>query len=168
MYAGKELHSGQKCNRIEQLRESMAVLSLLLFKDGTRKDDYMDTIPYLMGQLLKASDELHALYCKVVRNNQLPTQLVGSALFTAACEAPTNTFAQVALRMNPYLAWAKQYRTKGVENSGLAGWYLSIFESIANKLAVHFAVPVRWSDKEKAELFIGYLASFPNTKNNEK
>ena len=38
--------------------------------NGIRKDDYMDNLPYLYGQLLKAADELHVLYCKVVRKGE--------------------------------------------------------------------------------------------------
>lgn len=161
IYAGSLLHSGQKCSRITQLEQILPVLSMLLFFNGNRKDDYMEDTPYLMGQLLKASDELHALYCKVVRNNQIPPQLAGSALFVAASETPGRTLAQLAVRMTPYLSWAKQYRTKNEEFSGLAGWYLKVFESIANKLTEKFSVSTRWSDAQKAQLFIGYLASFP-------
>ena len=161
IYAGPMLHSGKKCNRTAQLGQILPVLSMLLFFSGNRKDDYMEGTPYLMGQLLKASDELHALYCKVVRNNQIPPQLVGSALFVAASEAPGRTLSQLSARMIPYLSWAKQHRTKDEESSGLAGWYLKVFESIANKLTSEFSVPMRWSDAQKAQLFIGYLASFP-------
>lgn len=161
IHAGPLLHSGRKCNRVAQLEQILPVLSMLLFFSGNRKDDYMEATPYLMGQLLKASDELHALYCKVVRNNQIPPQLVGSALFVAASETPGRTLSQLSVRMAPYLSWAKQYRTKNEDSSGLAGWYLRIFEQIANKLAAAYAVPMRWSDAQKAQLFIGYLASFP-------
>ena len=161
IHAGPLLHSGRKCNRVAQLEQILPVLSMLLFFSGNRKDDYMEATPYLMGQLLKASDELHALYCKVVRNNQIPPQLVGSALFVAASETPGRTLSQLSVRMAPYLSWAKQYRTKNEDSSGLAGWYLRIFEQIANKLATEYSVPMRWSDAQKAQLFIGYLASFP-------
>lgn len=161
IYAGSLLHSEQKCSRIAQLEQILPVLSMLLFFSGNRKDDYMKDTPYLMGQLLKASDELHALYCKVVRNNQIPPQLAGSALFVAASETPGRTLAQLAVRMTPYLSWAKQYRTKNEESSGLAGWYLKVFERIANQLTEEFSVSMRWSDAQKAQLFIGYLASFP-------
>ena len=161
IHAGPLLHSGRKCNRVAQLEQILPVLSMLLFFSGNRKDDYMEATPYLMGQLLKASDELHALYCKVVRNNQIPPQLVGSALFVAASETPGRTLSQLSARMAPYLSWAKQYRTKNEDSSGLAGWYLRIFEQIANKLATEYSVPMRWSDAQKAQLFIGYLASFP-------
>ena len=161
IYAGPLLHSGRKCNRMAQLGRILPILSMLLFFGGNRKDDYMEGTPYLMGQLLKAADELHALYCKVVRNNQIPPQLVGSALFVAASETPGRTLSQLSVRMTPYLSWAKQYRTKNEESSGLAGWYLKVFEQIANKLATEYSVPMRWSDAQKAQLFIGYLASFP-------
>lgn len=160
IYASPLLHSGRKCNSMAQLGRILPVLSMLLFFSGNRKDDYMEGTPYLMGQLLKAADELHALYCKVVRDNQIPPQLVGSALFVAASEAPGRTLSQLSVRMTPYLSWAKQYRTKDEEYSGLAGWYLKIFESIANKLSAELSVPMRWSDTQKAQLFIGYLASF--------
>lgn len=161
IHAGPLLHSGRKCSRVAQLEQILPVLSMLLFFSGNRKDDYMEATPYLMGQLLKASDELHALYCKVVRNNQIPPQLVGSALFVAASETPGRTLSQLSVRMAPYLSWAKQYRTKNEDSSGLAGWYLKVFEQIANKLATEYSVSMRWSDAQKAQLFIGYLASFP-------
>lgn len=161
IHAGPLLHSGRKCSRIAQLEQILPILSMLLFFSGNRKDDYMEATPYLMGQLLKASDELHALYCKVVRNNQIPPQLVGSALFVAASETPGRTLSQLSVRIAPYLSWAKQYRTKNEDSSGLAGWYLKVFERIANKLATEYSVPMRWSDAQKAQLFIGYLASFP-------
>ena len=161
IYAGPLLHSGRKCSCMAQLEQILPVLSMFLFFSGNRKDDYMEGTPYLMGQLLKASDELHALYCKVVRNNQIPPQLVGSALFVAASETPGRTLSQLSVRMAPYLSWAKQYRTKNEDSSGLAGWYLKVFEQIANKLATEYSVPMRWSDAQKAQLFIGYLASFP-------
>lgn len=160
IHAGPLLHSGRKCSRVAQLEQILPVLSMLLFFSGNRKDDYMEATPYLMGQLLKAADELHALYCKVVRNNQIPPQLVGSALFVAASETPGRTLSQLSVRMAPYLSWAKQYRTKNEDSSGLAGWYLRVFEQIANKLATEYSVPMRWSDAQKAQLFIGYLASF--------
>lgn len=42
----------------------------------------MENLPYLYGQLLKAADELHELYCDVVRDGQKPQELV-----EAACSA---------------------------------------------------------------------------------
>lgn len=125
----------------------------------------MESNAYLVGQLLKISDELHALYCKVARNGDIPPQLVGSSLFLTASETPGQAIAQLSLRMNPYITWAKQYRFKNVttknEESWRAHWYLSLYEDTANKLASVMTNSTRFGDFEKAQLFIGYLASFP-------
>ena len=62
----------------------LALTALLLDRVGIRKEGYMENLPYLYGQLLKTSDELHVLYCKAVRNGDVPPQLVGGSLFQAA------------------------------------------------------------------------------------
>ena len=125
----------------------------------------MENTAYLVGQLLKISDELHTLYCNAVRNEDVPPQLAGSALFVSACEAPNQAISQLSLRMNPYITWAKQYRFKNIEEknkeSWKAGWYLSLYEDVANKLNLSMTNTIRFSDFDKAKLFIGYLASFP-------
>ena len=38
----------------------------------------MKEFPYLFGQLLKVSDALHEIYCKVMRDNDVPNTLAGS------------------------------------------------------------------------------------------
>jgi hypothetical protein len=78
----------------------------------------MENNPYLIGQILKVSDELHTLYCKVVRGGDVPPQLAGNSVFIAATETPVQALSQLRLRMNPYIAWAKQYRTKSVDEKG--------------------------------------------------
>jgi hypothetical protein len=120
----------------------------------------MENKPYLIGQIMKISDELHALYCKVVRKGEVPPQLVGNSLMTAALETPVQALAQLSQRLMPYIAWAKQYRTKGdPENSWKAGWYLRLFED--NTTRIGQLEPIRFGDLEKAQVFIGYLAAFP-------
>ncbi len=74
----------------------------------------MENMAYLVGQLLKVSDELHTMYCQVVRNGDVPPQLAGSALFVTASETPNQALRQLSVRMNPYITWAKQYRYKNV------------------------------------------------------
>ena len=60
--------------------------------------------------------------------------------------------------------WAKSYRYKGVQvekkESWRAGWLLSLFEKIADKLKDK-PLPARFNEEEKAQFFLGYLASFP-------
>lgn len=125
----------------------------------------MDSFPYLYGQLLKASDELHALYCNAVRGGDLPTQLAGGSLFQSATEAPIRTLNLLSQRMNPYITWAKSYRTKNNNETGReswrAGWLLSLYEKIATQLLAVWTTETRFNDEEKALLFIGYLAAFP-------
>ncbi len=173
-YIGNWVNGGSKCKdkteekNSEKLKKEtvllLSVLGLLLYKQGDRKEKYMESMAYLVGQLLKISDELHTLYCKVVRGD-VPPQLVGSALFTTAGETPNQAIAQLSLRMNPYITWAKQYRFKNIstknEESWRARWYLSLYEDAANKLNAIMTDSTRFGDFDKAQLFIGYLASFP-------
>lgn len=174
-YIGNWVHGGSKCKdkteekMLEKLKNEtvllLSVIGLLLYKLDERKEKYVEKMAYLLGQLLKISDELHTLYCKVVRSGDVPPQLVGSALFATASETPNQAIAQLSLRMNPYITWAKQYRFKNTttknEESWRAGWYLGLFEYTANELHTKMKDSMRLSDYDKAQLFIGYLASFP-------
>ena len=52
----------------------------------------------------------------------------------------------------------------------MVGWYLSLYEKTATKLAAVINGQIRLSDEEKAAMFIGYLAAYPkkeNTNNND-
>jgi len=172
-YAGNWQHKGaerpKRTTEVEKQKNEIVLLlsliGLLLYKHGDRKEEYMENTAYLIGQLLKISDELHTLYCQVVRGGSIPPQLVGGSLFVTASENPTQALAQLAVRMNPYITWAKQYRTKIVEEKGKeswrAGWYLSLYTNVANQLYSELTNSIRFDDFEKAQFFIGYLASFP-------
>jgi hypothetical protein len=155
-----------------KIAEIAAMLGLLLYKGGKercRKEEYMKNTAYLTGQLLKASDELHALYCKVVRSSDksdgIPPQLAGASMFTAASDAPHSAIAQLGARMNPYIAWAKSYRYKGITEQGkrssTAWWLLGLFERISTELGGTLTEPARFDDFDKAQFFLGYLAEFP-------
>ena len=78
----------------------------------------MEELAYLLGQLLHVSDELHAFYCKVKRNGDIPPQLAGSALFTTAGEMPFQALSQLSIRLNPYISWAKQYQYQNIATQG--------------------------------------------------
>ena len=137
----------------------------------------MEDYPYLYGQLLKVSDELHVLYCRVMRKGEVPMQLAGGSLYQAAGETPVRTLSLLAQRMNPYIIWAKSYRTKEVYEEKIeswrAGWLLDLYENIATKLYRVWSQEMHFNDAQKAQLFIGYLAAFPKkdggivTKTNE-
>ncbi len=156
----------------EKAKDMLALMGLFLYRGHIGKDTYMENLPYLYGQLLKAADELHVLYCKVVRNGEVPPQLVGSTLFQSAAEAPIRTLNVLRQRIMPYYAWAKSYRLKGITDVGKeswrAGWLYRICEQTADKLQNSWTPQTRFIDEEKAQLFIGYLAAFPKKELSEK
>jgi hypothetical protein len=165
LYLGNLLHSGnvidEKFSRDYQYL--LPLLGLLLYKNQYLMEGYMESLAYLIGQNLKISDELHAMYCKIVRDGSIPPQLVGNSMFISASDTPAAALSQLGRRINPYIAWAKQYRTKNAEHSGLAGWYLWLYEQIATKIKNNMEAlkTIHFTDIEKAELFIGYLAELP-------
>lgn len=123
----------------------------------------MEELAYLLGQLLHVSDELHTMYCQVKRDGDIPPQLAGAALFVTAGEMPYQALAQLSTRMNPYITWAKQYRYMDITEKGKeswrAKWILGLFEQLSNKVYPTMKEAVRFNDYEKAQLFIGYMAS---------
>ena len=151
------------CITKDRITAILALTGFLLFRCGIKKEVYMQSFPYLYGQLLKVSDELHALYCKVVRNDDIPPQLAGSSLYQSASEAPVRTLNLLAQRMNPYITWAKSYRLKQAEESWRAGWYLKLYEEFAGQIGTVWKPESRFNDEEKAQLFLGYLAKFPRS-----
>ena len=109
--------------------------------------------------MLKLADELHALYCKEVRKNSLPPQLLGNALMVAALDSPTQAIAQLALRIAPYLGWAK---TNSTESAGLSRYVLKEFGLVEAKLR-DTALPGRLDDPARAQLLLGYISSNAQT-----
>jgi hypothetical protein len=135
-----------------------SIMGLLLHKLGIRKESYMANAPFLVGRMLKLADELHALYCKEVRDNKLPPQLIGNSLMTAALDSPTQSLSQLALRLKPYYGWAQTYRSK--ENGGLAGYFIGLYGEVSAELS-NLELPTRFNDTERAQLLLGYLAANP-------
>ena len=137
----------------------------------------MNEYPYLLGQLLKVSDSLHELYCINVRDGQIPSQLVGGSMYSSAAEFPRQCIGQLGQRMMPYLNWARTHkdaRFSPREKNGeiaegpSAGYYLYLYNQIADRLKDALTAQIRFSDAEKAQLFIGYLASFPKKTDPQK
>ena len=156
---------------LENAKNMLPLMGLILYRNHIRKDRYMDNLPYLYGQLLKAADELHVLYCHVVRNGDIPPQLIGGSLFQNAAEMPVRTMNLLSQRIMPYYSWAKSYRLKNIQESQKeswrAGWLYNMCEKTMGKLQNCWTPQTRFSDEEKAQLFIGYLAAFPKKEENE-
>ncbi len=169
-HVGNQTHAKKNCrykDTKEKCEDICSVIGLLLYKCGHRKENYMNEMPYLIGQLLHIADELHTLYCTVVRKGDIPPQLCGNSLLITAGETPSVAISQLALRMNPYLAWAKKYRHGNIETKGKeswrARWYLNLFEKTSTQLIPVLTEKTRFNDFEKSQLFLGYLASLSET-----
>ena len=132
-----------------------AMLGLLLWKAGIGKERYMEDSSYVIGKMLKVADELHALYCKEVRKGSLPPQLLGNALMAAALNSPTQALAQLALRIPPYLGWA---RTNSTDSAGLSRFFLKEFSILERKIQ-HVKLPPRLDDPARAQLLLGYISA---------
>lgn len=158
-------YDGSQVVLLRQTQNTLALTGLLLYQLEIRKEKYMQEFPYLFGQLLKVSDALHEIYCKVMRDNDIPNTLAGSGLYVSGAEQPYKTLAVLGQRMNPYIAWAKRYCTGDIQKKGeeswRAGWYLSLYERIATQLYAAWGNQNRFNEEEKAQYFIGYLAAFP-------
>ena len=135
------------------------ILGFLLWKLGIGKEHYMQNPPYLVGRILKLADELHALYCKEVRGGSLPPQLLGNALMVAALDSPTQALAQLALRIAPYLGWA---RTNSTNSAGLSRYFLKEFGQ-AEILLRDNPLPTRFDDAARAQLLLGYISGNSQT-----
>lgn len=145
----------------KEIGDLLPLLGLLLFKSGIKKEVYMQDTAYLIGQILKISDELHALYCEIKRKGEVPPQLAGNSVFVMASETPAQALAMLGTRMNPYIAWADQYRRQREEKSGLVSWYKGQYSKLMPQLHQKLTNNIRFGDMEKAQLFIGYLADLP-------
>lgn len=178
IYAGGAFNSVTRYNVTNpyslRLQDALVMIGMILYRLGCRKENYMKEYPYLLGQMLKVSDCLHEAYCYEVRNGQIPSQLVGNSMYVAASEMPTQTLAQLAHRMIPYITWAKANREacakrkeknqqgEEMEYSGPpAGYLLHVYEQIANELLPVLKDKQRFNDYDKAQMFIGYLAALP-------
>ena len=152
----------------ERLMLSLRILGLLLSRNNCKKELYMENYPFLLGQLLQLSDRLHIFYCQIVRDNNIPTQLIGGSLYRLAAENPLAAMNQLGLRINPYILWANSYIHKAKENEpdnkrALVRWALKNFNNNANKLKSVIDSKIGFNDFEKAQLLLGYLADLPKS-----
>ncbi len=115
---------------------------------------------FLLGRSLRVTDEIHRLYCEVVRKKELPSELCGSSLLVGMMESPTTTLSQLAMRSAPYVKWARAYHDK--EKGGLVHYWLKQWADLADQLHV-LEWPKRMTPEERAQLFLGYMASVPKS-----
>lgn len=132
-----------------------SILGLLLLKLKHTKGEIMASPAFLVGRLLSLADSLHLEYCKHVRNNSIPPQLVGNALMASALEAPEKALAMLSQRVLPYQAWART--VKGGEEVILTKFFLKHLGEVSEQLK-DTPLPQRAMDTDKAQMLLGYLA----------
>ena len=141
--------------------EHLGILGLLLKKLTVNKENYMKGTPYNLGRFLRVADELHSLYCEIIRKNDVPNELCGSSLLMAMMENPESALQQLAMRSNPYVKWSQTFCGEKV---GLVRYWRRHWSEIADLLAEN-ALPKRLTAAEQAQLFLGFLSSFPKSGN---
>lgn len=139
--------------------EHLGTLGLLLKKSNINKENYMKGTPYQLGRFLRVADELHSLYCEIVRKNDIPNELCGSSLLLAMMENPESALQQLAMRSNPYVKWSQTYHG---ENAGLVHYWRRHWSDIADQLSKG-ELPKHLAAAEQAQMFLGFLASFPKS-----
>lgn len=165
-FSGNAWHAGNSVRALVsgKLSRLVPLLGLLLYKGGYTKETYMHSAGYLMGQLLKLSDELHAMYCRFKRKGEIPPQLVGNSVFITASETPVKALALLGQRLPPYLAWAGQFSRQEQEKK----WekekcqkYLQLYGDVAGQLEKVLERVAIFDEFERAQVFLGYLAALP-------
>jgi hypothetical protein len=135
------------------------ILGLLLFKLGKNMEEFMKESAFLLGRFLRVTDEIHRLYCEVVRKGDLPSELCGSSLLVSMLQSPEMTLDQLAMRSAPYVKWARTGRDKD-DKSGLVGYWMNLWGDVAEQLHEK-NLPKHLSVAERAQVFLGYLALTP-------
>lgn len=148
---------------------SISLISILLWRLGVRKENYMIEAPFNVGQFLQLCDMLHKEYCIQVRNSgnkkaPLPTQLMGNEMLAITSENPVDGLIRLRDRMKIYLAWAN---TAAGEGAGLARWILARYGEVSTKIASN-DLPEKFSAAEQAQVLLGYLASIQYVKKDDK
>jgi hypothetical protein len=139
-----------------------SILGLLLYKLGLTKGEIMTSSAFLVGRLLNLADSLHLEYCKGVRKGSIPPQLVGNSLMATAQEEPVKALSVMWGRIKPYHAWAQTL--KDGEVVGLVKFFLKQLGDVTAQLDVSM-LPQRCTDKDKAQMLLGYLARAESQKN---
>ncbi|HEY1685422.1 MAG TPA: hypothetical protein VGG19_11710 [Tepidisphaeraceae bacterium] len=138
------------------LPRMLGTIGLLLWKLGRRKEEYMHTPCFLVGQFLALSDLLHREYCRNVRKGDIPNQLIGNAMMPVALDNPQRAVTRLNDRLMVYQRWA--FTSDGdIESNRFGKWVLKRLGLISGELGTT-TLPIKAGDAEKAQILLGYLA----------
>ena len=140
---------------------TVSTFGILLEAIGRLKERYMNDTAFLVGRLLSLADILHREYCKHVRDDKIPPQLIGNALMPVAADNPKDALDRLRERIMIYKAWAD--KGNGAEFR-LAKWTVARIGEICSQLSQLPLCPAT-DQKFRAELFLGYMSRLSSEKN---
>ncbi len=152
----------------EYALKTISLIGIILNTFGYRKEDYMKDVAFQIGQVLSLADTLHKDYCIVVRQGQMPSTLIGTALMRRAMDNPTGALADLSERIMEYVRWAKiaqissDWPAKDQREIAIneARKRLRQYQALADSLG-EAVLPRETNDLMKAQLLLGFLASPP-------
>ena len=155
--------------------KTLGMLGIFLSKLGRRREEYMSSVAFKLGQMLAVADAVHIGYSLSVRGGDVPPTLLGNSVLTTAQSDPVKALAVLSRRWKPYGAWAKRPEIRDeaerLKNSPDKkqkdrGW--AILRSVsqarrADELCreLHGKIPQTADDIFRAELLLGYVAGLP-------
>jgi hypothetical protein len=174
----KSFDHAKNFDRREALH-GVTVLGMLLHKLGCKKEQYMKSTAFQLGQLLAAVDQVHVGYCADVRGDDVPPTLLGNQIFGIAQRSASKALGVLRQRWKPYAAWAtrsahKRKRANDLVNSKVPseqqiGWAIRKavrlardIQPVASSLAESLnQSPLDDLDLFNAQLLLGYMAGIP-------
>ena len=127
----------------------------------------MKEAAFQIGQMLALADTLHKDYCIAMRNNSLPSSLIGNAAMPRALDNPCQALADLADRMRLYTGWAKVAQEPLSEGADTEKKRIAVrearkilrrYQSLTARLH-ELGLPENCDDLMRAHLLLGYLAS---------
>ena len=152
-----------------QALSAVTLMSVLLFKIGRTKENYMNDFAFQLGQLCSAMDELHIGYCKSERGGDIPGTLLGNQVYGMALHNPKKALELMATRRRPYDSWVRRAVAKNIHSEDGAiknaifaqKWMSKHAAQLSELLSKEDQIN---SDTYKSELMLGYIAGRPYEK----
>jgi hypothetical protein len=127
-------------------RDYRNVISMLYILRG----GIMETSAFKIGRYLSVADWLHRVYCEQVREGDLPLKLVGSSYLSQALINPERCFANMSLRLPPYLSWAKS------RGAGSAAGIVALLDKLGSDIVQGGGFGTKTTDQERADILLGF------------
>lgn len=151
--------------------ETAALLGLLLQEHRLqrKKEEFMESTAFQLGQLLAGADVLHRGYCEHQRGGDIPPSLLGNQILPLAQRSPVSALAQLSRRWAIYSGWAEKNRRhprpKGESDKQWAIFRAAHMPRRLQLLAERMkgSIPEKADDVFRAELLLGYLAGPPRS-----